>query len=147
MNLIKAVNADFAAVCSLYQSVCGAMQSAGIDQWRWGEYPNEAFLRESLEAGTLYVAREADRLLCAVTIDQHLPGHRDFYRADAQNCKFYQRAVARGLHIAEVPFGMAKLHMIDINELHEIGMALFREDPDVLLCDDPECLFCSKYRH
>ena len=71
MKLIKAVNADFAAVCSLYQSVCGAMQSAGIDQWRWGEYPNEAFLRESLEAGTLYVAREADRLLCAVTIDQH----------------------------------------------------------------------------
>ena len=82
-----------------------------------------------------------------VTIDQHLPGHRDFYRGDAENCKFYQRAVAKGLHIAEVPFGMAKLHMIDINELHDIGMELFREDPDVLLCDSPDCMFCSKYRH
>ncbi|MBR1953311.1 MAG: AAC(3) family N-acetyltransferase [Lentisphaeria bacterium] len=91
--------------------------------------------------------RRADGSDEIVTIDQHLPGHRDFYRADAENCKFYQRAVARGLRIAEVPFGMAKLHLIDINELHDIGMELFREDPDVLLCDDPDCMFCSKYRH
>ena len=82
-----------------------------------------------------------------VLIDKHLPGHRDFYRPDADKCKFYQRAVAKGLHIAKVPFGMADICMIDIKELYEIGMELFREDPDVLLCDDPECLFCQKYKH
>ena len=82
-----------------------------------------------------------------VTIDQHLPGHRDFYRADAENCKFYKRAVANGLHIEERSFGMAKLHLIDLKELHDIGLEILKDDPDVLLCDNPDCLFCSKYRH
>ena len=71
MHLIKATPADFRAVCALYESVCNAMQAAGNDQWRWGEYPNEAMLQASLDAGTLYIAREGDALLCAVTIDQH----------------------------------------------------------------------------
>ena len=69
MILVKAHQNDFRAVCALYESVCNAMQAAGNDQWRWGEYPNEDFLQRSLDAGTLYVAKEADALLCAVTID------------------------------------------------------------------------------
>lgn len=69
MHLTKATPADFRAVCALYESVCNAMQAAGNDQWRWGEYPNEAMLQASLDAGTLYMAREGDTLLCAVTID------------------------------------------------------------------------------
>ena len=71
MHLIQATPADFRAVCALYESVCNAMQAASNDQWRWGEYPNEAMLQTSLDAGTLYIAREGDALLCAVTIDQH----------------------------------------------------------------------------
>ena len=82
-----------------------------------------------------------------VTIDKHLPGHRDFYRADAENCKFYRRAVERGLHIAELPFGMNKLHLIDMKELHDIGLEIHREDPNVLLCDDPACLFCRRFNN
>ena len=69
MLLTKALQADFASVCSLYQSVCAAMNAAGNDQWVWGDYPTETFLQQSLDAGTLYVAREGDALLCAVTVD------------------------------------------------------------------------------
>ena len=67
--LIKATQADFTPICALYQSVCAAMNAAGNDQWVWGDYPTEAFLQKSLDAGTLYVAREDNALLCAVTID------------------------------------------------------------------------------
>ena len=62
MILNRAAISDFSAVCTLYESVCSAMQAAGIDQWRWGEYPNETMLRASLDAGTLYIAREDDAL-------------------------------------------------------------------------------------
>jgi len=89
--------------------------------------------------------KNADGSCEIVTIDQHLPGHRDFYRADAGNCKFYRRAVEKGLHIAELPFGMNKLHLIDLEELHRIGLEVLREDPNALLCDDPECLFCARF--
>lgn len=69
MLLTKATQADFTPICALYQSVCAAMNAAGNDQWVWGEYPSEEILRSSLEAGTLYVAREGDTLLAAVTVD------------------------------------------------------------------------------
>ena len=69
MLLTKATQADFAPVCALYQAVCGQMASAASPQWVWGEYPNEDILQKSLDAGTLYVAREDGALLCAVTVD------------------------------------------------------------------------------
>ena len=69
MMLMKATQADFSSICALYQSVCAAMNAAGNDQWVWGDYPNEDILRKTLDAGTLYVAREGENLLCAVTID------------------------------------------------------------------------------
>ena len=67
--LIKATQSDFAAICSLYQSVCAGMADSASPQWVWGEYPNEEFLQASLDAGTLYIAKEDDNLLAAVTID------------------------------------------------------------------------------
>jgi len=69
MLLTQATQCDFAAVCSLYQSVCAVMAQDASPQWVWGEYPNERILQGSLDAGTLYVAREGDALLCAVTVD------------------------------------------------------------------------------
>ena len=69
MMLTKATAADFSAICSLYQSVCAGMAQQESPQWVWGDYPNEDFLRGSLDAGTLYIAREDDTLLAAVTID------------------------------------------------------------------------------
>ena len=70
MLLTKATPADFSAICSLYESVCAAMASTS-HQWVWGEYPAEDILQGSLDAGTLYIAREDDALLAAVTIDTH----------------------------------------------------------------------------
>lgn len=69
MMLVKATEKDFAAVCNLYQAVCADMLAHGLHQWRWGEYPAADVLQESLNAGTLYVAREGDAILCAVTVD------------------------------------------------------------------------------
>lgn len=69
MLLTRAAQSDFSAICTLYQAVCGQMASAASPQWVWGEYPNEDILQKSLDAGTLYVAREDGALLCAVTVD------------------------------------------------------------------------------
>ena len=69
MLLTHAAQSDFSAICALYQSVCAAMNAAGNDQWVWGDYPTGAFLQQTLDAGTLYIAKEDDTLLCAVTID------------------------------------------------------------------------------
>ncbi len=71
MLLTKATQQDFTAVCALYEAVCAGMAQQESPQWVWGEYPNEDFLRASLDAGTLYIAREDDALLAAVTIDTH----------------------------------------------------------------------------
>ena len=79
---------------------------------------------------------------CPVVILGHLPGHRDFYRKDAENCKFYTAAVKAGLQIDEVPLGYGKLQLIDLQQLYDIGMELLKKDPRILLCDDPECIFC-----
>ena len=69
MFLTQATQHDFPAICALYEAVCAGMAASPSPQWVWGEYPNETFLQRSLDAGTLYVAREGDALLCAVTID------------------------------------------------------------------------------
>ena len=48
MLLTRATQSDFTAICALYQSVCAAMNAAGNDQWVWGDYPTEDFLRKTL---------------------------------------------------------------------------------------------------
>ena len=85
---------------------------------------------------------EADGSIRPVVVPGHLPGHRDFYRKDAENSKFYTAAVKAGLEISEVSLGYGKLRMIDLRQLYDIGMELLKKDPRILLCDDPECLFC-----
>ena len=69
MLLTPATPADFPAVCALYETVCADMLAHGLQQWHWGQYPNEDLVRQSLNAGTLYVVREGDALACAVTVD------------------------------------------------------------------------------
>ena len=89
--------------------------------------------------------KNPDSSLKTVLIEKHLPGHRDFYRKDAENCKFFRRAIADGLEIRTVHLGMGKLQLVNIRQLYEIGTQLLGEDPRILLCDDPNCLFCRKY--
>ena len=89
--------------------------------------------------------KDPDGSLRTVFLDKHLPGHRDFYRGDAEKGKFFTRAVQEGLKISEVPFGMDRIQVIDLKEFYEIGMKLMKEDPRILLCDDPKCLFCREF--
>ena len=90
--------------------------------------------------------KNADGSIEHVTVPQHLPGHRDFYRSDAENCKFFKKAVENGLEIREVELGMGKLNMIDLKQFYEIGLPLMQENSDIILCDSDDCLFCKKYR-
>lgn len=79
-------------------------------------------------------------------IKKHLPGHRDFYRSPAISTKFYRRALESGLIIKMGKLGNGRLYLIDLRQLYEIGMKLFKEDPAVTLCDDPNCFFCASYK-
>ena len=98
MLLTKATQADFAAVCALYESVCAGMASSPSPQWVWGEYPNEDFLQKSLDAGTLYVARDGGALLCAVTIDTNFdPEYADVnWLFGVKPGAFHRLAIAPG---------------------------------------------------
>lgn len=88
----------------------------------------------------------SDGTFKTVTIERHLPGHRDFYTLEADNRKFFTKAVAAGLEVKSVQLGLAKLQLIDLKQFYEIGMKLLKEEPDILLCDSEKCLFCSKFR-
>ena len=68
MMLVKATEKDFTPVCDLYQAVCADMLAHGLHQWRWGGYPSADMVQEDIEAGTLYVVREGEELLCAVCV-------------------------------------------------------------------------------
>jgi aminoglycoside N3'-acetyltransferase len=83
--------------------------------------------------------------LDTVAVPRHLPGCREFY-TDAMECKFFRRAFARGLELKRVKLGMGELMLLDIRQLYDIGMAVIKEDPKILLCDSPDCLFCRQYR-
>ena len=82
-----------------------------------------------------------------VLIEEHLPGDRDFYHDHGPESKFYRKAQQEGLCIREQTFGMNKLYLIELNELYEIGMQLWKQYPEIMLCDDPECSFCNKWNH
>ena len=53
--LRRALPADLPQVCETYRLVCDAMHAAGVNQWQWGEYPNESMLAEDIARGELYV--------------------------------------------------------------------------------------------
>ncbi len=77
MLLTKALSTDFTALCDLYHAVADAMEATGLQQWHWGAYPTEALIQTSLHAGTLYVVREGDAILAAVTVDDHTEPEHD----------------------------------------------------------------------
>lgn len=87
IELIKASSADLPVVCALYRRVAEHMVETGLTQWIWGVYPSEAVLRESIEAGELYLAREdgAIKACVAVLIGRQDPEYEDL------NWKFGQK--------------------------------------------------------
>ena len=69
MLLTRGLTSDFDSVCALYARVTSAMHEKGIAQWNWGTYPNADQIRKSIDAGTLYVVREGNTVVAAVTLD------------------------------------------------------------------------------
>ena len=99
-----------------------------------------------LENAVIKIVREDGKLVTEI-MRNHLPGCRDFYYYLTPDCKFYKRAIARGLKINRELLGAGDIYTMNIEDVYRIGTELFREDPDVTLCDRPECTFCSRYRH
>ena len=100
-----------------------------------------------LENAIIKIVREDGKQVTEI-MRNHLPGCRDFYYfLSPEGCKFYDRAVERGLNISHEIFGTGDIYKMELSELYEIGTELFREDPDVTLCDRPQCVFCARYRH
>lgn len=69
MLLTRGLTSDFDSVCALYARVTSAMHEKGIAQWNWGTYPNADQIHKSIDAGTLYVVREGNTVVAAVTLD------------------------------------------------------------------------------
>ena len=100
-----------------------------------------------LENAVIKIVREDGKHVTEI-MRNHLPGCRDFYYFLAPDeCKFYKRAMERGLNIKRELLGAGDIYTMQLSELYEIGTELFREDPDVTLCDRPQCVFCGRYRH
>lgn len=66
--LVKASQADYSAICALYEKVCRHMLEQGNRQWRWGGYPNGDLVQQDLDSQTLYIVREEGEILCAVCV-------------------------------------------------------------------------------
>lgn len=69
MLLEKAVQADFAPACALYQTVCADMRAQGNHQWEWGGYPNADLVQGDIDAGTLYVLRQEGQIVAVAAAD------------------------------------------------------------------------------
>ena len=105
------------------------------------------FIEDMADAPFLHPALvtylDEDGITQSAYIRRHLGGCRDFYKG--MNGKFYQEAIHRGLHIYQQPFGMATLYRIELRELYEIGMQIYKEDPIGMLCGSPTCTCCRRY--
>ncbi len=96
-----------------------------------------AFLHPALVA---YIDKDGFRQ--TAYIRKHLGGCRSFYSGFGG--KFYKEAIARGLHIYEHKFGLTTIYRMELRELYDIGLQLYKEDAIGLLCQDKNCRFCQR---
>ena len=99
-----------------------------------------------LENAFIKIVREDGKLVTEL-MRNHLPGCRDFYGKKTPICKFYTRAIERGLEIKRELLGAGDIYAMNMQDVYRIGTELFSEDPDVTLCDNTNCTFCARYRH
>ena len=74
----KARSDEFDAVMEFYGQMIDQMQGTDFDvQWRHGGHPSPVFLRESLDAGYLYVGvLEGEGIVCAMVVNREgSPGY------------------------------------------------------------------------
>lgn len=89
---------------------------------------------------------EKDGRFRTEVVKKHLPGHREFYRRPAMKNAFYQKALAKGLKIRQQELGIGMLSLMELENVYQVSMEMFAEDPNATLCEDPGCMFCASYR-
>ena len=127
MMIRKAQSADFAAACELYKVVCDDMQARGVDQWRWGEYPNEAFVGEDIAKGQLYVLdgeNGLEAVLC-INCEQDEEYNQKNWLFGVKPGSFHRLAIHPGCQGR----GLAKIILADVEEtLRGLGCDSLRID-------------------
>lgn len=81
-----------------------------------------------------YDTRLADGSITWKFVPKGLPGPREFYSKD-ENARFFREAVAHGLEIRREKLGVGELKLIDCCRFWDIGSALVREDPHIIIGD------------
>ena len=81
-----------------------------------------------------YDVRLADGTITWKFVPKGLPGPREFYSRD-ENARFFREAIAQGLEIRRAPLGVGELKLLDCRQLWEIGSALVKADPRIIIGD------------
>ena len=81
-----------------------------------------------------YDVRLADGTITWKFVPNGLPGPREFYSKD-ENARFFREAIARGLEIRRTKLGVGELKLIDCRQFWEIGSALVKADPRIVIGD------------
>ena len=81
-----------------------------------------------------YDVRRPDGSITWKFVPKGLPGPREFYSKD-EDARFFREAVARGLEIRRAPLGVGELKLIDCRRFWDVGSALVREDPRIIIGD------------
>ena len=81
-----------------------------------------------------YDVRLADGTITWKFVPKGLPGPREFYSRD-EKARFFREAVAQGLEIRRAPLGVGELKLIDCRQFWEIGSALVKADPHIIIGD------------
>lgn len=73
LTIRPAVPADLPAICALYGDIIDFCQTlAGRPGWQRDIYPTEAYFREAILAGTMYVGELDGALAAGMVVNQHL---------------------------------------------------------------------------
>ena len=72
MILRQAREEDVAAISALYDEVAAKMEGEGLHQWHWGDYPNEALIREDIARGDMYCVMGEHGMAIAVSVSTEL---------------------------------------------------------------------------
>ena len=83
MELIRATEREAAELVAFYRHVTDRMEDSGLQQWRWGWYPNEELIRENIDKGILYYMRVDNKLAAAVMV---MTGQDPEYEPLAWSC-------------------------------------------------------------
>ena len=131
MHLTRAVQADMADVCALYQAVVAAMEAAGLDQWEWGRYPSEEIVATDIAKGEMYILREDAEIIAAVCINQ------------VQDAEYAQL----DWHYGIKPGLFHRLAIAPHCQGRGLGYQVLTDVCDVLRAQGCDCLRCDTYSH